>query len=139
MACTSLKVNVKQKWYFDSGSFRYMTGHKEFLTNLQPCILESMKFDDGAKGTVIGGGLLKVPSMPKLENLLLLNGLKINLISTSQLCDLNLFVTFTKDKYLVFNSINTCYGKKKIIRQLLSVDLFRNVLHHLVKQLRYLA
>ena len=66
MACTSLKVNVEQKWYFDSGNFRHLTGNKEFLTNLQPCNLESVTFDDGAKGTVIRNGLLKVPSMPKL-------------------------------------------------------------------------
>ena len=54
VACTSLKVNVKQKWYFDSGSSRHMIGNKEFLTNLQPCNLESMTFSDSAKGTVIG-------------------------------------------------------------------------------------
>ena len=84
-----------------------MTCNKEFLINLQPCNLESMKFDDGAKGTMISSGLLKIPSMPKLENVLLLNGLKINLISISQLCDLNLFVTFTKEKCLVPDNINT--------------------------------
>ena len=66
VVCTSLKVNVKQKWCFDNGSSKHMTGNKEFLINLQPCNLESMTFDDVAKGTVIGSGLLKVPGMPKL-------------------------------------------------------------------------
>ena len=42
-----------------------------------------MAFGDGAKGTVIGSGLLKVPSMPKLENVLLMNRLKVNLINIS--------------------------------------------------------
>ena len=56
-----------------------MTSNKEFLTNLQPCNLESITFSDGVKGTGISSGLLKVPSMPKLENFLLVNGLKINL------------------------------------------------------------
>ena len=55
-----------QKWYFDSGSSKHMTGNKEFLTNLQPCNLESVTFGDGAKGTMIGSGLLNVPGMPKL-------------------------------------------------------------------------
>ena len=54
MAYTYLKVNVEKKWYFDSGSCRHMTGNKEFLINLQPCNLEFVTFDDGAKGTVIG-------------------------------------------------------------------------------------
>ena len=69
-----------------------MTGNKELLTNLQPCNLESVTFGDGAKGTVISSGLLKVPSMPKLENVILGNGLKVNLININQLCDHNLFI-----------------------------------------------
>ena len=51
-----------------------MTGNKEFLTNLQPCSLESITFGDCPKGTVLGSGSLKIPSMPKLENVLLVNG-----------------------------------------------------------------
>ena len=116
-----------------------MTGNKEFLTNQQPCNLESITFSDGGKGIVIGSGLLKVPGMLKLENVLLMNGLKVNLISISQLYDQNLFVKITKYKCSVIDSINTCYGRKKIIRKFLYVDLFRNLLQHLVKQLKYLA
>ena len=100
MVYTSLKVN------FDSGSSRHMTGNKEFLTYLKPCNLGSMTFDDGAKGIVFGNGLLKVLGMPKLDNVLLANGLKINLISINQLCDHNLFIKFTKDKCSVTNSTN---------------------------------
>ena len=114
MACTSLKVNVEQKWYFDSGSSRHMTSNKEFLTNLQPCNLKLVTLGDGAKGTVIGNGLLKVPGMPKLKNVILVNGLKVNLTNFSQLCDHNLFVKFTKDKCSVTDSTSTCVmeGKK---------------------------
>ena len=86
MVCTSLKVNVEQKWYFDCGSSKHMIGNKKFLTNLQPCNLEFVTFGYGAKGTMIVNGLLKVPSMPKLENVLV-NRLKVNLISISQPCD----------------------------------------------------
>ena len=90
-----------------------------------------MTFGDVAKRTVIGSGLLNVPCMPKLENFLLMNGLKVNLISISQLCDHNLFVKFTKDKCLVTNSINTCIMEGKN-----SLD---NCYQHLVKKIRYLA
>ena len=83
MACTSPKVNAKKKWYFDSGSFRHMICNKEILTNFQPCNLESMTFGDSVKGVVLGSDLLKFPGMPNLENVLLVNGLKANLISIS--------------------------------------------------------
>ena len=90
-----------------------MAGNKEFLTNLQPSNIESMAFGDGAKGIVIGSGLLKVPSMPKLENVLLVNELKVNLINISQLYDHNLLVQFTKDKCSVTDSTNTCVMEGK--------------------------
>ena len=129
------EVEAKQKLYFDSGSSKHMTSNREFLTNLQPCNLEFVTFGDGAKGS----GYLKVPSMPKLENDLLVNGIKVNLIIISQLCDQNLFVKFTKYKCLVINNTNTCVREgKKIIKQLLFVDLFEKLLQHLVKQLKYL-
>ena len=83
-----------------------MIGNKEFLTNLQPCNLEFVTFDDGAKGIVIGSGLLKVLSMLKLENILLVNRLKVNLINITQLCDHNLIFKFTKDKCSVTDSTN---------------------------------
>ena len=108
MIYTSLKVNVEQNLCFDNGTSKHMTGNKEFLINLQPCNLESMTFDDGAKGTVIGSDLLKVPGMPKLENVILVNGLKVNLINISELCDQNLFIKCTKDKCSITNSTNTC-------------------------------
>ena len=83
-----------------------MTCNKEFIINLQPCTLESVTFDDGGKGTILGSGSLKVPGMPKLENVLLMDGLKVNLISISQLCDDNLFVQFTTESCLVTNNSN---------------------------------
>ena len=49
MVCSSLKVNVEQKWYFDSESSRHMIGNKELLSNLQSCGLESLTFGDGSK------------------------------------------------------------------------------------------
>ena len=112
MACISLKVNIEQKWYFDNGSSRHKIGNTKFLTNLQPCNLESVIFSD-AKGTVIGNGHLKVPNNPKLENAFLVDGLKANLINISQLCDHNLFVKFIKDKCSVTDCTNTCVMEGK--------------------------
>ena len=87
MVCTSLIINVEEKCYFDNGSSMHVTGNKEFFTNLQLCNLESITFGDGAKSTILGSGSLNIPGVPKLENVLLVNVLKVNLISISQLCD----------------------------------------------------
>ena len=113
---TSINMKVEEKFYFDSGSSRHMTGNREFLTNLQPCSFELVTFGDGGKGKVLGSGSLKILGMPKLENVLLVDGLKVNLISISQLCDDNLFVQFTKGSCLVTNNLNSCVmeGKRSL-------------------------
>ena len=76
-------MNAKKKWYFDSGSSKHMTCNKILLSNLQPYGLESVTFSDRVKGTIIESGLLKVPGVPKVEIGLLVDGLKVNLISIS--------------------------------------------------------
>ena len=72
-----------------------------------------MTFGYGAIGIVIRSGILKVPSMPKLENLLLVNGLKVNLTIISQPCDQNFFVKFTKYKCSMVDNSNTCIMGEK--------------------------
>ena len=51
--------------------------------------------------------------MSKLKDVLLVDGLKANLISISQLCDDNLFVQFSKENCLVTNNSNLCVMKEK--------------------------
>ena len=46
---------------------------------------------------------LNIPSLPKLRDVLIFDGLKANLVSINQLCDQDLFVKFTKDKCIVVN------------------------------------
>ena len=60
-----------------------------------------MTFGAGVSINVLGKGNLRVPSLPKLHNVWLVEDLKSNLISISQLCDQNLFVRFTKNSCLV--------------------------------------
>ncbi|KAG9442463.1 hypothetical protein H6P81_018317 [Aristolochia fimbriata] len=88
-------------WYFDSGCSRHMTGNAGNLTDIHREDGGQVTFGDGAKGAVIGRGRLKVDGLPKLENVLLVNGLKANLLSISQLCDQNLHVRFTKEGCVV--------------------------------------
>ena len=52
----------------------------------------------GGKGRVIGIGSFIIPRLSKLKNVLLVEGLIVNLICVIQLCDKDLLVKFTKDK-----------------------------------------
>ena len=80
-----------------------MIGNKWLLSYVLPYSLDSVSFRDGAKGSVLGLKSLNVLDLPKLKNLLLVNGLKDNLISISLLCDQDLFVRFTKDICIVLD------------------------------------
>ena len=78
--------------------------------------------------------------MPKLDNVLLVNELKLNLISISQLCDDNLLVQFTKESCSVTNNSTSCVmeGKRSFDNCYLLI-FFRNLLHHPDEQFRYLV
>jgi len=47
----------------------------------------TVTFRDDSKGKIIGIGNIKVGKSPLIENIALLDGLKHNLLSISQLCD----------------------------------------------------
>ena len=85
-----------------------MIGEKQFLRDIQPCSTSHVTFGDDVHGKVLGRGLLDVPRLPKLKDVLLVEGLKANLISISQLCDQDLFVKFTRGKCTVMDLSNQC-------------------------------
>ncbi|CAM8893232.1 unnamed protein product [Rhodiola kirilowii] len=94
----------KDHWFFDSGCSAHMTGNPKFLTHIRPVAKgQFVTFGDGGRGQVIGCGTLKVPDLPVLKDILLVEGLKVNLISISQLCDDGLHVSFTHDSYHVWD------------------------------------
>ena len=97
-----------------------MTSNKWLLSNVLPSSLDFVTFGDGAKGSVLRLGSLNVPGMTKLRGVLLIDGLKENLIRIGQLCDQDLFLKFKKDKCIVIDqnqqhiiegnkSLHNCY------------------------------
>ena len=64
-----------------------MIGNICFLTDLQPTSRDLVIFGDSGKGRVLGIGSLKIPRLSKLKNVLLFEGLTVNLIVVSQPCD----------------------------------------------------
>jgi hypothetical protein len=101
IAHTSLRASSSEDWYFDSGCSRHMIGVEKFLINIKPHTTSFVTFGDGAKGEIRGSGKLSSKSLPDLDDVLLVKGLKANLISISQLCDQGLKVNFTKNECLI--------------------------------------
>ncbi|CAM8913334.1 unnamed protein product [Rhodiola kirilowii] len=106
VAFSSTFLPEKQRWYFDSGCSRHMTGNPGFLTKIEWIKGKTVTFGDGIEGRVVGRGTLKVPGLPRLTEVFLVEGLQANLISISQLCDGNNHVQFTQDKCIVQNNQN---------------------------------
>ena len=84
----------KRRWYLDSGCSRHMTGDKEQFFILEMKEGGDETFGDGGKGKTIGIGKIQIAPSIFIENVLLCNRLKHNLLSISQLCDKGFKVTF---------------------------------------------
>ena len=54
----------------------------------------TVTFGDDSKGKIINIGNVKIGSSPLIENVILVNSLKHNLLSISQLCDRDFNVVF---------------------------------------------
>ncbi|KAK2396684.1 putative mitochondrial protein [Trifolium repens] len=80
-----------------------MTGVESFLVDIKSYTSSYVTFGDGAKGQIMGIGKLINNGLLKLDNVLLVKGLKANLISISQLSDQGLKVDFSKNECLVTN------------------------------------
>ncbi|CAL9011744.1 unnamed protein product, partial [Prunus brigantina] len=102
----ALSVQKSNLWYFDSGCSRHMTGDKSYFCEFSPLSnLGSVTFGDGSKSKILGKGTICAPGIDKLENVLLVENLKSNLISISQLCDQDTCdVHFTRERCTVSNN-----------------------------------
>ena len=91
------------KWYLDSGCSKHMTGDEKNFTTITHKKGGRVTFGDNNKGHIIGVGTIHLTPTLIIENVLLVDGLKHNLLSISQLCD--------KDYEVVFDR-NMCFIKK---------------------------
>lgn len=103
MALITEEKENSEPWYFDSGCSRHMTGLRSNLQDLKKIKGGKVTFGDGGHGEIQGKGKTSNTDLPQLMNVYLVQGLKANLISVSQLCDEDLVVTFTKVDCKVFN------------------------------------
>ena len=78
-----------------------MTGDYSLLSSFTKRNGEHVTFGDNVKGKILGIGNIGTTSSPIIENVLLVDSLKHNLISISQLCDKGYRVIFEPSKCLI--------------------------------------
>ena len=80
-----------------------MTGEKANFLSLAATQGGSVAFENGKSGTIISIGKIGESPYNSIEDVYLVDGLKHNLLSVSQLCDKDNLVVFTSNRCLVVN------------------------------------
>ncbi|KAH9699792.1 Integrase catalytic domain-containing protein [Citrus sinensis] len=99
----------KNKWYLDSGCSRHMIGNYTWFSSFTK--IENggdVSFGDNSKGKILGIRNAGKVYSTLIENVYLVENLKHNLISISQLCNKGYKVIFDKFSCVIENS---CDGK----------------------------
>jgi hypothetical protein len=82
---------LKNRWLMDSGCSRHMTGDKKWFSSHTPLShKEDVTFGDDKKGKVLGTGVIKVNNHFTLKEVALVDKLRYNMLSISQLVDADL-------------------------------------------------
>jgi hypothetical protein len=107
---------LEDMWLMDSGCSRHMTKNKKWFSSLTPLShKEYVTFGNDKKGKVLGTGVIKVNDWFTLNDVALVDMLRYNLLSVSQLCDADLSVLFRKsDSYVLDSSDKRVCGISRI-------------------------
>ena len=121
MMKSAFKVMDTCLWYFDSGCSRHMTRNQSLFKVFESKKCGNVTFGDRSKSQIKGKGTISLPGLPDIANMLYVEGLKVNLLSISQICDQDFMELFSKGKCLVLDepgkklisgvrTLNNCYG-----------------------------
>ena len=121
MMKSAFKVMDMCLWYLDSGCSRHMTGDRSLFKVFKSKKGGNVTFGNGSKTQIKGKGIISLLGLPDIVNVLYLEGLRVNLLSISQICDQDFMVLFSKGKCLVMDefgkklisgvrSLDNCYG-----------------------------
>ena len=80
-----------------------MTGDKSLFKTLKEKEDVFVTFGDGSHSQVLRKGTVDIPGLPLLTNVLYIKGLKVNLLSITQICDEDFLVQFSKKGCLILN------------------------------------
>ena len=121
MMKSAFKVMDTCLWYLDSGCSRHMTRDRSLFKVFESKKCGNVTFGDGSKSQIKGNIIISLLGLPNITNVLYVEGLKVNLLSISQICDQDFMVLFSKGKCLVMDefgkklisgvhTLNNCYG-----------------------------
>ena len=97
----------REQWYLDSGCSRTWDVNN-FAMLSKTCKSDIVTFGDNSKGRIIGFGNVKIDTSPLIENVALVDDLKHNLLSISQLCDKDLKIIFDSTCCRVVDDCDAC-------------------------------
>ena len=100
MMKSAFKVMDMCLWYFDSGCSRHMIGDRSLFKVFESKKGGNVTFGDGRKSQIKGKGIISLPRLPNIANVLYAEGLRVNLLSISQICDQDFMVLFSKENAL---------------------------------------
>ena len=117
----TFKVMDTCLWYLNNGCSRHMIGDRSLFKVFESKKGGNVTFGDGNKSQIKGKGIISLPGLLDIENVLYVEGLRVNLLSISQICDQDFMVLFSKGKCLVMNesgkklisgvcTLDNCYG-----------------------------
>ena len=87
MMKSAFKVMDTCLWYLDSGCSRHMIGDRSFFKVFESKKGGNVTFDDGSKSHIKGKGIISLPRLLDIANVLYVKGLRVNLLSISQICN----------------------------------------------------
>ena len=80
--------NKRNQWYIDSGCSKHMTGDRNMFITLKKEKKGSVTFGNDNSAKIIGKGIVRLGRKDTMaENVLLIEDMKHNLLSVSQMCD----------------------------------------------------
>jgi len=101
--CSGNRTENHQFWFVNSGCSRHMTGTKSNFLSLVASNGGSVAFGNGKFGTIVGIGKISESLSHSIDGVYLVDGLKHNLLSVSQLCDKDNLVVFSSNRCMVVN------------------------------------
>ncbi|XP_059629527.1 uncharacterized protein LOC132272386 [Cornus florida] len=91
--------NTQDKWYVDSGYSRHMTGDGSKFNSLKQFDGGNVIFGDNQRAKIVGiDTVSKSEELLEIQEILLVEGLRYNLLSVSYLCDSGKEVCFNKER-----------------------------------------
>jgi hypothetical protein len=102
----------------DSGCTNHMTGEKEMFSSFEEnnCPSDTIMFGDNSEGRVLGYGKITITTDHSISKVLLVDSLDYNLLSVSQLCEMDYNYLFTNKGVTIFRRCDGSYGFSGILR-----------------------